>query len=134
MSNYSEFHSSGPTVKAANGRILHIEGAGTLASGPFTITDVYCCPSVSMNLLSVSKLTDLGYRFLFTAQTVTITYPSTNKVILVGQRTNGIYHCNLHVEYPLQALSVRVYTSSDLTTLAHRRMGHLNYLSLRRLS
>ena len=94
-------------------------GEGTLTlAGELTLPRVIYSPTMSMNLISVSDICDLGLEVRFTNSRCFITKHGRN--ILTASRCGGLYQ--LEQPHPTYALRM---TESDRHQLWHRRYGHL---------
>ncbi|XP_056171795.1 uncharacterized protein LOC130139257 [Syzygium oleosum] len=110
--------SHGP-ITVANGTQDPVEGQGTI--NLFSAAcDVLFVPSLSSNLLSVSKLTnELDCNVVFSQQKAVVQDKLTGRTIGEGRLQQGLYV----VDFPSEALVTR--TDKEATSqLSHLRMGH----------
>ncbi|KAF2881527.1 hypothetical protein ILUMI_24645 [Ignelater luminosus] len=85
-----------------------------------TVKNVMYAPDISTNLLSVSKITELGHTVIFDAHKCKI-YDSGNNLIASATQINGMYQLDRPHE------SVNVVSKEDSfqnSVLWHNRMGH----------
>lgn len=79
-------------IVAANGSTLPITHIGSAKVGSLSLKNVYAVPSVSKNLISVSKLTKENDCLCeFTADCVVIKDQKTGKVLQKGSSKGGMY-------------------------------------------
>ena len=119
-------------VSTANSSLSRIEGKGSIsfcatenANGKhiFEIDDVLYVPSYSYNLMSVSKLTDLNMKLLFTSSENFITSGSHDFPL---RKKNNLYLWDISY-----VNNVQCNVSMDLF---HLRMGHNNFHDLNKLN
>lgn len=134
LTHYTNAHF---TMQTASTDVLHCPGKGDVTvNNDITITNAVYSPDATMNLLSVAQICDLGNQVRFDSQHATI-YNRSNRVILRGNRVGGLYlfkKPRTATALPSPAGQSFLTKSSTNTVLFHRRMGHLNYQSLRLLS
>lgn len=82
------------------------------------VKNVYCIPSLTTNLLSVSQLIMKGNRVSFTGGGCSV-YNQKNELVATAVLVNGVYKVNLLKQDCLAASVV-----SGMTW--HRRLGHIN--------
>ncbi|EOY01319.1 Uncharacterized protein TCM_011252 [Theobroma cacao] len=119
-------------VEIGNGVFLEIVGTRTVAveidSGYKYITNVYLVPDANQNLLSVGQLTENHYVLLFKDRYCTIFYPKGDEVLTVEMKNKCYPIAWKHTEHKVFVSSVVDYE------LWHRRLGHINYNSLQKMS
>jgi hypothetical protein len=121
------------TVTIANGQNLSVEGAGTVElvnNREIKMHKVLYIPRVTRNLLFVRSFCQHGYVFVFDDKQCLILKDRDN---IVGKKivdNSGFYRFIVEdCSFPLYAIE-----SPEITSLWHRRLGHLNNHSLRFLS
>ena len=126
LTNFRSHRANFMTADAGN---LSCIGIGDLFINPnLTLTDVLYCPSISLNLISVSQICQQG----FTVQTskASTLVLKDRKTVLSALQSEGLYVFKIQPVATQRALA----TTSSHTELFHKRMGHLNLKSLRLLS
>jgi hypothetical protein len=118
-------------VQTAGNQYLPVEGKGTVnldSSGEINISDVYYVPGLAFNLLLVGSITDMGLTVVFDDLQCLI-YQGPNKIIGRGVRDSktGLYRYLI----PDPTFQVCAITAPFVARLWHRRLGHLNYHSIR---
>ena len=114
-------------MQTANNGSMHCPGAGKLITDSITLETVKHCPELALNLMSISELCDLGNTVEFTATGCNV-WNKDKKIVLRGIREGGLY-----IYEPDIASALAVADTTEKSQLAHRRMGHLNYRSLKLL-
>jgi hypothetical protein len=74
---------------AEKGQSLSTIGEGLLKLPGLNLPNVNICPSMSMNLISVSSICELSYSVTFTKPGCTVN--QNNIIILTAERTGGLY-------------------------------------------
>ncbi|TXG71325.1 hypothetical protein EZV62_006260 [Acer yangbiense] len=132
---HNTFPPSSPTnIQVANGSYAPLKCIGTVSQPTWTISDVYHVPNLSVNLLSIGKLTDIGLTVTFSSDHCFVQDCTSKKQIGIGHREGGLYlldslhlpatqsTATLSYESPLQNLMSR----SSLFHLWHSRLGHVS--------
>lgn len=89
-----------------------------------TVSDVLCIPNLTTNLLSVSKLIEKGNSVVFKENSCYI-YNRQKELVGKAELVEGVYR--LYTVKTEQLLAATVLASSEIW---HRRMGHINSVSL----
>uniref|UniRef100_A0A0A9YFM0 Retrovirus-related Pol polyprotein from transposon TNT 1-94 n=1 Tax=Lygus hesperus TaxID=30085 RepID=A0A0A9YFM0_LYGHE len=117
------------SIVVANNQRLKGEGAGDVMIDHekiSKISSVTLVPELRTNLLSVSKIAEKNCLVVFSSDKCTI-YDANCKIqgdaLLTVPRVDGLYSVNFKQETCLM-------TTADEHTLWHRRLGHLNRVSL----
>lgn len=82
------------------------------------VEDIFCVPSLTTNLLSVSQLINKGNKVSFSTNGCKV-YNRENVLVATASLVNGVYKVNLSSQVNLVASAVSAVTW-------HRRMGHVN--------
>lgn len=137
FSNFSEEPQRNVTL--ADGNCMQACGKGTVVfrvqkgnlRNMLTANDVLYVPGMADNLISVSKLTDSGIIVTFSGNDCTA-YKG-NKLVFSALKEAGIYRLQADtVPGTLRAQAAK--ENENNCDLWHRRLGHLNYDSLIRMS
>lgn len=131
IQNYS---TANVLMNVANDSSMHCPGQGDVAlSTDLKLSNVLHCPDVALNLLSVSQLCDRGLIVRFDKEHAIVHKKGKpNDVVLRAHREDGLYTFKLPA--PASSKALATTKSTHRSVLQHRRMGHLNYQSLRLLS
>ena len=146
LSDYST--KSNEQVKTANNQIMRAEGQGNCelllanCEDPITVTDVLYFPDLTVNLLSVSRLTGKNLSVTFDNSGARIC-DSYGDVVATASCVNGIYRLDVaDTRQPIPSSATNTENSEvntfhlvnvvtqDSQSLWHRRLGHLNIRSM----
>ena len=122
-------------VKMGNGQLVDTLGRGTIAvhtkNGKMFIKDVMLVSDLKQNLLSLGQLIEHGYYLYFGDNTCKIYDRRNRKQLLAKIEMRKSRSFPLTIEYATQsALKMEVQEDSKLW---HKRLGHLNFQSLKKL-
>lgn len=121
-------------VKLRNGEYVEVEGKGIIRvstkQGGKVIHDTLYVPQLTENLLSVRQLLEHDYSLHFENRECRISDSKGSLVAVVKMAKNKSFPLSLHYEKNLNLMAKEEGESG----LWHKRLGHLNYNSLRLLS
>ena len=122
-------------VKMANGNLVDTKGKGSIAvetkNGKMFIRDVMLVPDLDSNLLSVGQLIEHKYHLHFGDDTCKIFERGSSKNLMVEVQMKGNRSFPLTLKYATE--SARRMELKDDPWLWHKRLGHLNFQSLKLL-
>src|SRR5207248_8816565 len=103
-------------------------------SDQIMIKDVLWVPNVHENLLSVGQLIERGMNLQF-SDTGTVTIKKENRVISTGQTEGRMFLLDIVSSTNSKADSTMIAKTqnSSTTDLWHRRLGHINHSSLKKV-
>jgi hypothetical protein len=107
------------------------EGRVELPNGSFE--NVLHVPNISINILSVYQITQIGKMVEFTSDSVTVLDMHDNSIIVVGE----VYHKSRlynFTKFILDDSSLLLTHANDSSRVWHERFGHLNFRYMQRLS
>jgi transposase InsO family protein len=144
---FSSFMSIPPRdVILGDNRVIKAVGCGTIrvesnVDGRMivgTLTEVLYVPDMSVNLLSVSKMTERGLQVHYAGNQCTVTTTS-GKVICRGEKTNGgLYRLAIRPIPPKQSTASALISTNNaapsLVNLWHTRLGHLGLDALKAMT
>jgi hypothetical protein len=85
-----------PIIYTADSSHMSVSHIGTISSPDLTIPDTYLVPKLSLNLLSVGQLCELGLDLHFSNHGVDVQDPLTGKLLGTGRKTGRLFElCNL---------------------------------------
>uniref|UniRef100_A0A2N9H9Q2 Integrase catalytic domain-containing protein n=1 Tax=Fagus sylvatica TaxID=28930 RepID=A0A2N9H9Q2_FAGSY len=112
----------------------HPSHIGTISSPDLTIPDTYLVPKLSLNLLSVGQLCELGLDLHFSNHGVDVQDPLTGKLLGTGRKTGRLFElCNLQIPSHMVSSSVAATTTLS-PDLWHSRLGHASLSRLQLLA
>uniref|UniRef100_A0A2N9FWZ4 Leucine-rich repeat-containing N-terminal plant-type domain-containing protein n=1 Tax=Fagus sylvatica TaxID=28930 RepID=A0A2N9FWZ4_FAGSY len=107
---------------------------GTISSPDLTIPDTYLVPKLSLNLLSVGQLCELGLDLHFSNRGVDVQDPLTGKLLGTGRKIGHLFKlCNLQIPSHMVSSSVAATTTLS-PDLWHSRLGHASLSRLQLLA
>lgn len=131
-----DFHNSEETqILVANNQKVSSSGVGNASvqtqKGVKTISDVVYVPDLRVNLLSVSKIVEKGHAVVFSASGCSIYdadhFQINGEVVATASNVNGLYQLDTAKSSEQVVYITKSYTSQELW---HRRLGHLNRISM----
>jgi len=122
---------SGPKITFGDDASGDTEGYGVLNNGQVKFAHVAYVNGLKYNLISVSQLCDVGYRVLFDVSRGII-FNQEWKVVLIAPRKGNVYQMDMETTPSEQCF----YSKADEDTnwLWHKRLSHLNFKNINKLS
>jgi transposase InsO family protein len=118
------------TTDSSHISVSHI---GTISSPDLTIPDTYLIQKLSLNLLSVGQLCELGLDLHFSNRGVNVQDPLTGKLLGTGRKIRRLFElCNLQIPSHMVSSSVAATTTLS-PNLWHSRLGHASLSRLQLL-
>jgi hypothetical protein len=91
---------------------MFVSHIGTISSPDLTISDTYLVPKLSLNLLSVGQLCELGLDLHFSNHGVDVQDPLTGKLLGTGHKIGGLFElCKLQIPSHIVSSSVVATTT-----------------------
>jgi hypothetical protein len=121
-----------PIIYTADSSHMSVSHISTISSPNLTIPDTYLVPKLSLNLLSVGQLCELGLDLHFSNRGVDVQDPLTGKLLGTGRKIGRLFElCNLQIPSHMVSSSVTATTTLS-PDLWHSRLGHasLSHLQL----
>lgn len=120
-------------VKAASGEKIDIHRTGNLKceidGANVELRDVQYIPGLCVNLLSVSQIVKNGCTVIFNADGCKI-FSKNNDLLATGSLIDDMFKINIKTN---ELACISANTKSDDLTLWHRRLGHTNFETLKKL-
>ncbi|KAJ0076568.1 hypothetical protein Patl1_35430 [Pistacia atlantica] len=113
----------------SKGKII---GIGSIGNKSITINDVLLVDGLKHNLLSISQLSDKGFKIILQSICCEVVDSCTNTIAFIGYRHSNVYIidlCNI-ASKDLCLMS----TKDDDSWLWHRRLGHASMDVIAKLS
>jgi hypothetical protein len=120
--------SPNPTIYIANGSHMPVSHVGSISTSNLSVSDTYLVPKLSLNLLSVGQLRELGLELKFSNKGVDVQDSQTGQLLGIGRKVGRLFELSY-----LQILSLTTTSMAGITitsSLWHSRLGHA---SLRRV-
>jgi hypothetical protein len=123
-----------PIIYTADSSHMSVSHIGTISSPDLTIPDIYLVPKLSLNLLSVGQLCELGPDLHFSNRGVDVQDPLTGKLLGTGRKIGRLFElCNLQIPSHMVSSSVAATTTLS-PDLWHSRLGHASLSRLQLLA
>ena len=104
---------------------MPVSHKGTISSPCLSLNDTFHIPKLSLNLLSVGQLCELGIDLLFTNHGVDVQDPRTGKVLGMGREVGRMFEVH-DLKIPSQVVSTAATTATPSPDIWHARLGHLS--------
>uniref|UniRef100_A0A2N9J418 Integrase catalytic domain-containing protein n=1 Tax=Fagus sylvatica TaxID=28930 RepID=A0A2N9J418_FAGSY len=121
-------------IYTADSSHMSVSHIGTISSPDLTIPDTYLVPKLSLNLLSVGQLCELGLDLHFSNHDVDVQDSLTGKLLGTGRKIGRLFElCNLQIPSHMVSSSVAAITTLS-PDLWHSRLGHASLSRLQLLA
>ena len=111
------------TIYTADGTPMPISHKGTISSPCLSLNDTFHIPKLSLNLLSIGQLYELGVDLLFTNHGMDVQDPRTSQVLRTGRKVGRMFEVH-DLKIPSQVVSAAATTATSSLDLWHARLGH----------
>ncbi|KAF7132947.1 hypothetical protein RHSIM_Rhsim09G0089300 [Rhododendron simsii] len=103
----SKLHASNtPAIQTADGSHIHVGHIGHISTPTISLSDTYLIPKLTLNLISIGQLCELGLNVIFSATGCHVQDPRTGKTLKIGRKVGRLYELiNLHI--PSQSSSFK---------------------------
>ena len=102
---------------------MPVSHKGTISSPCLSLNDTFHIPKLSLNLLYVGQLCELGVDLLFTNHDVDVQDPRTGQVLGTGRKVGCMFEVH-DLKSPLQVVSAVATTTTPSPDLWHARLSH----------
>ena len=126
--------------QAEKGRNLNTMGVGTFRGlikkenlsetnnwTHIQLNDVLVIPSLSTNILSVSKLCDSQFRTEFSSDGICRIRDQSGRLMIEARKSNGVFRVDLIKSEASEVAMIAAKQVLDAPELWHRRLGHANF-------
>ena len=119
--NESQFSDKAPlkhpiTIYIADGTPMLVSHKGTISSSCLSLSDTFHIPKLSLNLLSVGQLCELGVDLLFTNHGVDVQDPQTGQVLGTSRKVGRMFEIH-DLKIPSQVVSAAATTATPAPDL-----------------
>jgi hypothetical protein len=123
-----------PIIYTTDSSHMYVSHIDTISSPDLTIPDTYLVPKLSLNLLSVGQLCELGLNLHFSNHGVDVQDPLTGKLLGTSHKIGRLFElCNLQIPSHMVSSSVAATTTLS-PDLWHSRLGHASLSRLQLLA
>ena len=102
---------------------MPVSHKGTISSPCLSLNDTFHIPKLSLNLLYVGQLCELGVDLLFTNHDVDVQDPRTGQVLGTGRKVGCMFEVH-DLKIPSQVVSAATTTTTSSPYLWHARLSH----------
>jgi hypothetical protein len=122
------------TIYTANGSHLNVSHIGSISTHQLSMSDTYLMPNLSLNLLSVGQLCELGLELHFSKRGCDVQDPQTRQLIGTTRKIGRLFELS-SLHFP-PIMSAATPFQSPFTTLSlwHSRLGHAFISRIRSLA
>jgi hypothetical protein len=122
------------TIYTANGSHLDVSHIGSVSTHQLSMSDTYLVPNLSLNLLSVGQLCELGLELHFSKRGCDVHDPQTGQLIGTARKIGRLFELSsLHLPPTVSAATTSRSPSATLS-LWHSRLGHAYVSRIRSLA
>jgi hypothetical protein len=122
------------TIYTANGSHLDVSHIGSVSTHQLSMSDTYLVPNLSLNLLSVGQLCELGLELHFSKRGCDVQDPQTRQLIGTARKIGRLFELSsLHLPPTVFAATTSRSPSATLS-LWHSRLGHASVSRIRSLA
>ena len=107
-----------PIAHTADNSIMHVQNIGIVNTPKLSVSNVFHIPTVSLNLLFVSQLCELGVNVHFSSCGCFMQDPQTGEILGTGHKVRRLFELK-YLCIPFKAVIVAVTCS-----ILHARLGH----------
>uniref|UniRef100_A0A2N9IIQ3 CCHC-type domain-containing protein n=1 Tax=Fagus sylvatica TaxID=28930 RepID=A0A2N9IIQ3_FAGSY len=125
-----------PLIQTANGSHLAASHTGSVSTSTLSLSDTYLIPNLTLNLISVGQLCELGFDLWFGSSGCRVQDPRTNQVLGTGRRVGRMFELtSLHLPTTSTPPPSHVAHTASVFPLSlwHLRLGHVSNQKLRTL-
>ena len=115
---------------------MHVHHIGHVSTSTLSLPSTYFIPNLSLNLISIGQLCDLGLTVLFSPSGCVVQEPHSGQILGIGRRHGRLFKLlHLHILSPLSPSppSVAAVSSSSPLSLWHSRLSHVSLSRFRPL-
>ncbi|GFS32293.1 hypothetical protein Acr_00g0021810 [Actinidia rufa] len=119
--------SSFPVIHTTNGSSMTVDHVGHVSTSALSLSHTYYVPKLTINLVSVGQLCDLGLTILFSSTGCVVQDPRTGKTLGIGRRHGRLFQL-VHLHLPISVSTVATTSASSSSSFGiwHSRLGHVS--------
>ena len=100
------------TIYTTDGTPMPVSHKGTISSPCLSLSDTFHIPKLSLNLLSIGQLYELGLDLLFTNHGVDVQDPQTSQVLGTSHKVGHMFEVH-ELKIPSQVVSTTATTTTS---------------------
>ena len=134
VSSHTSTSTSLPTIHTANGSPMHVSHLGNVSTSVLSDSNVYQIPQLTHNILSVRRLTELGFSLTFSSTGVVVQDSQTGHIVGTTYKVGRLFEL-IFLHLPSSRLSVSAVLGQSIHSLAlwHFRLGHASISKVKQL-
>ena len=137
-SDDSQFSNKAPlahpiSIYTTDGTLMPISHKGIISIPSLSLSDTFHIPKLSLNLLFVGQLCELGVDILFTNHGVDVQDPRTSQVLGTSRKVGCVFEVH-NLKIHSQVVSVATTTTTFSPNLWYARLGHTSLSCLQWLT
>jgi hypothetical protein len=122
------------TIYTANGSHLDVSHIGFVSAHQLSRFDTYLLPNLSLNLLSIGQLCELGLELNFSKRGCDVQDPQTGQLIGTTCKIGHLFKLSsLHL-FPTVSTATPSWSPSTILSLWHSHLGHASISHIRSLA
>ena len=123
-----------PTIYTTNGSPMHVSHLGNVSTPALSVSNVYQIPKLTHNLLSVEKLTELGFFLTFSSTVVVVRDSQTGQIVGTSRKVGRLFEL-IFLHLPSSRLSASAISEQSTSSLVlwHSRLGHASISRVKQL-
>jgi hypothetical protein len=125
-----------PTIHTADGSQMPVTHIGHVSTSHISLPETYLIPALTLNLISVGQLCELGLTITFSSSGCQVQDPQTGQILGIGRKNGRLFELiNLRLPSHLTSLARSAASTSSTTafSLWHSRLGHVSFGRLQSL-
>ena len=125
--------SSIPSIYTADGSNMTVSHIGHISTPNVSLPETYHIPALTLNLISVGQLCELGLKVIFSGNGCLVQDPLTRQTLGIGRRHGRLFEL-IYLRIPSTYIAASASTSATSNfSLWHCRLGHVSYGRLKTL-
>ena len=125
-----------PFIQTANGSHIVASHTGSVSTPTLSLSDTYFIPNLTLNLISVGQLCELGFDLWFGSSGCRVQDPRMNQVLGIGRRVERMFKLtSLHLPSTSAPPPSHVAHNASVFPLSlwHFSLGHVSIQKIRSL-
>lgn len=119
------------SVHTANNSKLNVSHTGDISTASLALSDAFLVPQLTLNLISVGQLCELGFEVYFSKRGCVVQDPQTGQIIGTGRRVGRLFQLISLMVPPKAVVRCGAMISPEIW---HSRLGHVSHSRLRSLA
>ena len=123
-----------PTIYTANGSPMHVFHLGNVSTSALFVSNVYQISKLTHNLLSVGKLTELGFSLTFSSIGVVVQDSQKGQIVGTARKVERLFEL-IFLHLSSSRLSASAISGQSISSLAlcNSLLGHASIYRVKQL-